>query len=47
MINQSEFILLLKITVLAFIVGAIALPSLILKWCEALFLDFQHSIDLG
>jgi rod shape-determining protein MreD len=29
MINQSQFILLLKITVLAFIVGAIALPSLI------------------
>ena len=28
MINQSQFILLLKITVLAFIVGAIALPSL-------------------
>ena len=29
MINQSQFKLLLKITVLAFIVGAIALPSLI------------------
>ena len=29
MINQSQFILLLKITVLAFIVGAIALPSMI------------------
>jgi rod shape-determining protein MreD len=29
MINQSQFILLLKITVLAFIVGAIALPSVI------------------
>ena len=29
MINQSQFILLLKITLLAFIVGAIALPSLI------------------
>ena len=29
MINQFQFILLLKITVLAFIVGAIALPSLI------------------
>ncbi len=29
MINQSQFILLLKISVLAFIVGAIALPSLI------------------
>ena len=29
MIIQSQFILLLKITVLAFIVGAIALPSLI------------------
>ena len=29
MINQSQFMLLLKITVLAFIVGAIALPSLI------------------
>ena len=29
MINQSQFILLLKITVLAFIVGAIALPSFI------------------
>ena len=29
MISQSQFILLLKITVLAFIVGAIALPSLI------------------
>ena len=29
MIKQSQFILLLKITVLAFIVGAIALPSLI------------------
>ena len=29
MINKSQFILLLKITVLAFIVGAIALPSLI------------------
>ena len=29
MINQTQFILLLKITVLAFIVGAIALPSLI------------------
>ena len=29
MINQSQFILLLKITVLAFSVGAIALPSLI------------------
>ena len=29
MINQSQFILLLKITVLAFIFGAIALPSLI------------------
>ena len=29
MINQSQFILLLKITVLAFVVGAIALPSLI------------------
>ena len=29
MINQSQFIILLKITVLAFIVGAIALPSLI------------------
>ena len=29
MISQSQFILLLKITLLAFIVGAIALPSLI------------------
>ena len=29
MINQSQFILLLKITVLAFIVGAITFPSLI------------------
>ena len=29
MTNQSQFILLLKITVLAFIVGAIALPSMI------------------
>ena len=29
MINQSQFMFLLKITVLAFIVGAIALPSLI------------------
>ena len=29
MINQAQFILLLKITLLAFIVGAIALPSLI------------------
>ena len=29
MISQSQFILLLKITVLAFIVGAVALPSMI------------------
>jgi rod shape-determining protein MreD len=29
MINQSQFILLVKITILAFIVGAVALPSIL------------------